>query len=661
MNLFIFLLLIPLSFAAGVTAPDCRGLATLIQGYEKDLGRSFIQNPQCNSLKTEDIVKTEVPLSEPKFLEGKLCHSLTAVDAELETLKLQEAVLTGIQKLKTTVAESKALVDSKNPKEAREAGRTFLSSLNAAQSLELVLNTNSPGKDRLPLIQRLKEVPEDKRADLKTFKEKITELCKENDIRNTDACNADLFKPSQETVVELNALLKNSKPDEDQVKKWKSMIAIKKKNAKPEDASYSFNEMRKEMESAFATLDKDNPLSKGHLSSIQKLSDFENAPGIPFVDDIHKIKDLKKNKIAQDRFSWLIQDAQKRQQYEIQSKMSLAWLEVMSTSPLNDKEKNDCALAKGDYNKATLCHEHLKEAKEKMNGTDRAYLENFLPTVETSINYEDSLARSSILCLAELKKTGSISEECYGKVHTELGSVQEKILQLNFLKENIAAENPDLVKLRDFALLKWGTQQCDQADASVDFCEDNLTLTKQAFLTVSDAMNISVLFAPKPEAEVKMKEICAREGEKKKSIEGLCAFFNPSKPDDTIVRARELQKQKDDERAPVVLEDTGRRDQETNDRWLGGGLGLFNQVMQGAMANRYFNNFNPYQYSYSPYQFNTTGLSTSDTLLFNARYYGGYSTYMSTPGYQTYTAFGSRTPLSPYTGISNYSSKYFSN
>jgi hypothetical protein len=652
MKSLVFLLFVSLAHAK---APDCRELGQIIEGYEKDLQRKFIQNPSCSSISAQEFAK-DLPVADKTFLEGKMCHSLSVIETELEKLKIEEAVLTGIDKLKKNLQAAKEEVETSKDEEAQKPAKTFVGSLNTAQSLEVMLKTEIRGGTSF--LEKLKSIPEETRADLKSFNERIAEICRKETDTLEDACNPKVFRPSSETVQELNALLKSANPTKDQVEKWAGMLAIKKKGSQ-EKSDYSFTAMRAELEETFKLLDQKSPLSKDHLKAIRKLDDFESAPGFPFVEDLKKLKNSTQSRLLSERFKWLVKDAQNRQQYEVQSKLSVAWLEYKSL--LGDSP--DCDLTKSLFSKAESCLEHFRKKEKELQGDARATVEKLIPALEASLKYEQELSRLEETCSLEIEKKG-LTENCLFEVNNQLGVVHDKILQLNLLKEKIGSENLDLMTMRNFALEKWGTQKCAVVSSNVDFCEDETTLSKEAMLTVGDMMDITVLYTPESQTSEKALALCDDADRKKTRVEvKLCEFFYARDPKKDVVVRQEAEKKKMEQEAEsvnVAAPDGGNADEALRDGWIRGGSQIMSDVLKYLYQVPAPAITNPVPYNYSPYFANgTQGLGFADALTLNARYYGGYSFYMPTPGYQPYHAFTKVPMTTPYSPAVFPTTQYF--
>lgn len=647
MNFILSLLFfIPLSFAG--TAPDCNGLGKILEDFEKDFQKKSID--QCDKLNHVDLLGSR-PVKYEDFLKGKLCLELGNIETQVEKLKAELAVLTGIDKLKTAVSSSKEKAENGS----RVAGMSFLSSLNTAQSLEVLLSTAL--KDGKMLVERIKELPQDKRLTHKDLLSQVQNLCKEEDKSQLNACNPKVFNPDQDAAREILDLIKNSKVDTTQVSKWQRMLAIKRKNAPSEESAYSFQEMQSELASAFRTLDRKEIMSKDHLKAIAKLDDFENASGFSFVEDIASIKDKKKTKLLSDKLFVLMGDVKLRQQYEVQSKMSVLLENYGSQFKLSPSEKSICDEAKIIYEKAKSCQEFL-EREQKSLAQDN--IKSHVSSLRASVDYISSLSEIEGQCREDLKSSGLLPSSCYEHFEKDMAQVQDQILQLNVLKERIGSENQDLMAYRNFALKKWG-EKCQKAESPIDFCEVTDTpgtISKDSFLTISDVMKITIVSQKITEDDEKVKALCEDTDKKKRSKyeEKLCAYFDDT-TSDIIMTKNETHPD-----GPVKAPDGQHKEAALRDAWIGGtalvvseGLKYFmprtNQTMMPPV--------NPYQYNFSAYGRPDATMGVADTILFNARYHGAYGYYMPTPGVQPYTAFGGSSMIGPYRSANVGTSTYF--
>lgn len=653
MNLLYLFLLIPLSFAD--SPPGCEGLAQILQGYEKDIHDKPMAS--CSTLTHQQIVGN-LPVLNPNFLEGKLCQDIYTIEAQLEQLKLEEAILTGINKLKTSVATNQAGTSNPNPTASRVAGMKFVDSLDTAQSLEVLLETS--GSDGKYVIEKLKALEPNQLLNQNDLALRVSEICRDENKSQQNACNPNIFKPGPEAARELIKLISETPSiTTSQISSWQRMLKIKRKDAKEGDEEYSFHQMKQEMTAAFAAIDNNQVMSKDHIRAISKLDQFENAPGLSFVEDITLLKDQKKAKIASDKFQLLMGDAKLRQQYEVQSKISVVWeSNKAKATSLTESQKADCDNAKNLYPLAKSCEQHLREANRNIGSQN---LEDFLDAIKVSINYADKLESADSSCKAELERTGSLSETCFAHINNDLAQVQDKITQLNLIKRRIGSENVEKMQFRNFALNKWADQNCSVVSSPIDFCEDNTSISKNALLTLSDSLKVAVLFTPKPEVNSEVEKVCEEKEEELKDKNtpeaNLCKFFN-----DTTSNIIETDNV-DESVSTVGVEapDGGHDEANTRDAWIAGGAKVLGALLPSLLPKvTPPPRVNPYPMNYNPYAGGLGAMGIADTIMFNARTQGGYGFYMPTPGLQPGTAFGASSSFSGYKAASVGSSKYFS-
>jgi hypothetical protein len=197
---------------------------------------------------------------------------------------------------------------------------------------------------------------------------------------------------------------------------------------------------------------------------------------------------------------------------------------------------------------------------------------------------------------------------------------------------------------------------CAVRESSVVECEDHplLKVAPEALNLISDVAGMSVVHS-NPATATDLEVLCE---ESSGSMEtDLCSFYD-SPPANPNVTDRPAPPSPD---SPYVeVRDARDPSREAFTEGLRNiGWGIVNQLQQRPLMypNPYLN-FNPYPYNYSPFA-GTGGMSPSDQILFNARFYGGYGYYTPTIGAAPYTAFP---VVSPYVqaGAGNTSS-YFAN
>lgn len=654
MKFLLLLLLSPFAFAD--SAPNCGELGKILQNYEVDLQKKSLNN--CSKVDVKKDIVREASVADTDLMSEHVCSDLATIESHLERLKNEDAILSGIEKLKATIQVSQAETANKSLPTAQVAGKTFVTSLNTAQSLELLVQSQTESG---PLLVELKKIPLDKRKSSSDFKAAMKQVCATRKAIEgmVDACDNSLFNPDEASINELNTLIENAPDIAAQIPTWQNQLAIKKVSG---DSAYSFTQMRSEMESAFSKLDRGESLSRAELKVIQNLDKFENAAGLSFVENIAKVKNEYKSQFAADRFRFLVEDSIQRQKHEIQSKTSqfYAGLDATKTSSLNETDRTMCNEAKTNYEQALACQHALKNNVDSSLKMDKQFNE-FLDGMVVSNNYLNKLYGISDECLEKVK-SGALLTSCINDFTDSQAKVKDQILQLHLLKDKIGAENEEMMKYRNFALQKFGSMSCYKENSSIEFCdEDNQTISPQASLLTDQMMNISVMFRESANKEENDKQLadtttavenlCNDDDKVKRSSleQRLCAFFEES-TEASSIRVEEPKK----DRPLTNLASQPRENHAVRDAWLGGANTIMNELTnfyRNKMANPIVN---PYPYNNGGYNAGAGPRGIADTILFNAKAYGAYGFYAPTPGFKPYTAFGASSGASlitPYSGV----------
>ncbi|MGE3608191.1 MAG: hypothetical protein AB7I27_01290 [Bacteriovoracaceae bacterium] len=625
--------LIPLlliSFAFAEIAPKCERLGNYIQEFDLNLAQSSPEN--CLQLDS-----TGLKAQDDKIFNEFKCENFSSIEAKLKDLESQLDYLTGLEKLKANIKAQKEKTADKNAPLAQEAGMNFQDALITAQSFELLLSAKDSEGNLL--FKELRKIPKDKREDLKSFGAELKKICKKN-FQDQAACNENFWRPNEAAIVEINALLDKKDSKDKEILSWQSSLQIQKTDNSP----YSFNEMRQDLEASIGDQGS-KPLTKAQLKAIQSLPDFKNASGLKFISSLAQAKKDLTAETPYAQFRFLAEDLKKRQEFEIQSKVSLLYGEFQDKLTNRDS----CSVAKVDFSAAQICLKQLKDLESGLQGSPQAHLKKLREVLEASINYHDSIDDLTSTCQKSVKMD---EVNCDRKISFNQAEIQKQIQSLNLLKDKIGEKNQDLMKLRNFSIEKFQKMDCAKKEASnITDCDAGLTLrtSKEANLLTADVMNISLVYA-KSENETDIQEICDDEEKKIIRKAQVCAFLTDTTPDKIETKNTEKIK-RDDYVAPTSAPDGG--NSPVKDAIYHGMTNLISEMMDQYQQQN--SSYSPYQYyNYSPYNNGAPLMSTSDSILFNARYYGGYGFYMPTLGYQPYQAFG---PYRPY-NLTN-SSTYF--
>ncbi|MFP5385751.1 MAG: hypothetical protein ACLGHN_06700 [Bacteriovoracia bacterium] len=652
MNLLLILLLIPLSFAG--SPPDCDELGKILQGYEKDIQKAHID--KCQSVKFSDLVKQDPPSQELEIFTNHKCSDFATIEAHIQRLVNERDVLMGFKKLKEDIKLAKDQTASRNAMGARAAGMSFVDSLNTAQSFELILNTLT--SDDKSLLVKIKALP----PTVTDLKAAVKELCNRKSTEQ-DACNPELFNPGAEAMREILHLARNNEITPANLESWRSAITIKRKNpSEGEEELYSFNQMQREMQQAFAALDSKEVMSKEHLKAIQSLDDFKDAPGLTFINNLQLHREEKKEKIISDRFLLHMGEAKARQQIEVRSKLSVAWQNLKTSLP--NVVSASCDAVKDSYDSVNTCLSDMKTAVRGI-GSDSLldiksnFIQRFFPAIDSSVNYINSLSATVTECSNQYKATGTFPESCFNTISKSEDALTQEILQLNALKSKIGDEKQDLMKFRNFALQKWQGQKCSIEASPMELCESSdvieANISKELFFTKSNAMDILMAIKPEDtEAEALAKELCLKDERKNtKNEDRLCDFFNDTTSDIVMTPPPTHPD------GPTDAPDGEHDKAAVRDALILNGSKMLGDVMRMMLPrNPTPPGVNPYPMNYGPFNGGRPPLGISDTIMFNARFQGAYGFYMPTPGFQPHT-IASGPAMSTYRAAVVPNSRYF--
>lgn len=666
MNFFILILLIPLAFAE--TAPGCNDLALMVEGYEKDLMKKGISPEICKDLdlnkmdqeakaKAQAEAKASPTSSEPIYTEEDIsffneykCSNFAVIENKISDLENELTLLEGFDKLKNDINEQKQKTANKDEEIAKEGGRNFVDALATAQTLDTLLTAQDENGEIL--LKRLLQVPLADRQDPEKLKIAFTQLCKGN---KGGSCNLNL-SPSQSTVDDINKLLEQPLSEET-LETWRSAIAIKQKDGK----QYSFSEMAKELKEAFTKLgNKDSSISRKELLAIQALPDFENVKGLEFLQDLKEHKGAE-NFITASQFKFLVEDLTNRQAFEMTSKISYLYAE--HKDQMDESQRASCKSAAHSLSTALSCMEILKDySKQKGQvGNPLSTLARVLKGLDVSKNYYSNLNEISQNCISANwmeDPTSNMREGCLNKINGDIAKLPKKISALYLLKEKIGSESQRQMNFRNLAVNKWAQCSENGKNSNIGECDTAFAgyISKEAISLSSDVANLSVVYKPNEDHLITAKAECSKDQKLTRQEERLCAFFNDTTSN--VLEGDIVKKNPDEYQAPTDAPDGGHNPQ--REAWVQGLANITREMVNQYQSNqnRYRPTINPYMYNYSPYNGGRPLMGISDSILFNARYYGAYGYYMPTMGFQPFTAFGKR-PTTAYTPYASSTSAYF--
>jgi hypothetical protein len=671
------ILFIPIHLAFAEKAPDCNGLTRIVEHYETSLLGTSLKGPvvggknkSCSELVASDFFQTpdgENPVVSETFKSHR-CSTLADIEASLAQLENEQAALMGFAKMisdiQTNHAQLKAASETRTPAaQIRRAGLDFADGVITAQSLESLLQ--SQDKSNVNFLLTLKSLPESERDTPEKLRIKINQLCRERTEISSlrDACH-ESFKPTEAAMGAIQELITHSRVTPEEINQWKEAMVIKKSD--DEDDDYSFNSLHDDITRAGRQILDRQRLEKIRngelimdretLKAMKSIPSFDSVAGLKYLDLKKKIPDSVR---AHD-FKFHLEDLGRRQEFELRSKLSLASLS------LGDDLPSECESIRisGDLRS---CHDKLKARVDALPGASnkKSDSDRLLGQIKVGIDYQTKISQFSTQCLSDLNRiidiqTRSIGGDCnlqkflgHGTTNEHLESVGKKILALNMLKEKIGEQESTNLAVRNFAVDKLASMpNCISKSESQLSCEQGSTIAPEANYLASEFLKVGILKINKPANDI--KALCEDKNIKFFKKEQLCAFNMAPNPNDNVI---DPKVKPETYMAPVDGPDTGYNP--TREGFING-LGIVANQLASSLAPKPNFNHNPFQYNYAPYQFNGPGLmSTSDQILFNARYYGAYGFYMPTQGYQPFTAFGTSSfgSYGPYASTSR--SSYF--
>lgn len=657
-----FLLLLIISAGAMAAGPDCNRLRTIAFDYDVAMKRKSLPSPACREETLPEVTVSDILLKE-QILESMRCSPLAVLEERVKTLENEITLIGGFQQLKTQIRNNKEAAAQENLTKAQRAARDFRRSLGTAQAFDLLMNTQGPQ----PILRQLKEIPEANRDTPAKLIQAMATLCSNRQGRERnaqDACSQQ-FSPDVDSVRELNALISTAALTDAELEGMRGALAIQK----PGGAAWSFREMYSELREAIPKIrDGRLTLTRTELNAIKDIPDFQDVAALPFLNVLKTAKAGMKIHTSLEKFKFVADDLKERLKVESRSKIAWLWSEVKDSGiTLTPEQRTGCSESLSNFDQARACWAAVAAAKETipaLNSDKKSFITKLEAGMNASMEYLDSFAAVS-LCLSpeegqttlQRANTGDELANCsaLNMLNDQLARKQNEVLIINGLRNKIASQNQRDMNFRNFAIEKLASMNCASRDVSIVDCEENdlAKVAPEAMNLVSDVLGLSIVHSNPAEA-TNLETICEAQGNAIE--EELCSFYE-TPPANPIVN---VPTPPSGESSYVEVRDARDPSREAFTEGLRNiGWGIVGQLQQRPqMYPNPYANINPYPYNYNPYM-GTGGLSPSDQILFNARFYGGYGFYTPTLGAAPYTAFP---VISPYVqaGAGNTSS-YFSN
>ncbi|HLT23358.1 MAG TPA: hypothetical protein VKZ84_07940, partial [Bacteriovoracaceae bacterium] len=491
------------------TAPGCQDLARILSSAEQDLQNSNAKS--CSELDISSLLPKEITSEATTFFNDNKCSPLYQIESKIAELENQEALLLGFEKLKNQISTNQEEVSTeKNQEKIQEAAKDFAQALNTAQTIEVMLDSQIPNKD-LNFLQLLAAEHPDQWATAEQLRSLTATFCQQvSDAGNLRVCSSD-FAPNDQTHTELRELLRTGSLSTEEATQWKNALSIEKEDG----SKYSFISMSDAIRESYTKLLNGETLSPPELESIRVLDRFRSSPQFSFA---RKLPAPEGNNLVQSKIKHHIESLKKRQEIEINTKMSV--VASLNKELLNDGEKASCSAVQVLTELDTTCMNALASslvrAKQTASNDQTAQLTEALNSFSRSHDYIKKLNELSAKCDENL-------QECAINVPLDLAKISDELSALRIIKEKIGSEQEQNMDFRNFALKKFNQNCSENIEATksiVEECNDTLaSMAPEMFKLSSSLMNISLLIDPEkiPSDDEKVKALCENEEVKKLS------------------------------------------------------------------------------------------------------------------------------------------------
>jgi hypothetical protein len=523
MRYLLLFLAIPF-MSAQAEAADCTRLKKIANDLEDKIERLRFTSPEynCNEMTPKDFDLPDDSVGFSKDSEWDYrCKDLSAMDAQLKSIENEIAMLNGITGLKNDISQGVVTLKKfTNPEMAKEATNKFMKNLAVAQSLELFLGTNNADSTNI-LSEIVKADPKEWES-YESFGKLVEKFCQANPIAGDSVCMKN-YKITQEVYEEINGFVKagsetSRKFNKRQIGDFSDALGVKKGKEK-----YSFNQL-----AADVKVGENGLFSKADLQKLKDLPPLSNSTKFDFLKEMKdSLKELKESEAlvgAQEipnRFSSLINDLKKRQQFEMKSKLSLVLFNNAGKIPADLKDKCDqareLAIPVGDCLEPLSKIPGLSETRAELNDRIEEFKYGEAHLVKLDEMLKDCIPDASLEYTAE---------KCDGIITSKLDDLVKKAAVLTKMRSKLLSASPELMTLRNFALEQLESNECMAAgESNIGECSQDVgTISREVVTLSGDAGDVLLLFA-KPEVETDISTVCAEKKEKVSHTDELCMLF----------------------------------------------------------------------------------------------------------------------------------------
>ena len=519
MRYLILFLAIPfLSAQAG--GPDCERIKKIASDLEKKIQSAHFTTEVCTKMDAKSLGLSEDSIGFSGDWDYR-CKDYSAIDAQLKSIENEIALLKGIESLKTEIIDGLKTIDqNKNQDQAKADSASFMKNLEVARSLEKFLATSNASGENI--LGKVATDPDWKtETDLNGFAKILMKYCggfpqKESVCEKGYALNEDTFKEIKDFIkVGKNTERKFNK---NQIKDLTNALAINKGEEK-----YSFEELAQGLKGVQAN----GLLAAEDIQMIKALPELSNEKSFDFLKNMKQsIKGIKesealvKAKSIPSRFSSLLNDLKKRQEWEMKSKLSLVLNQHESSIPEDVAE--ECTNARELKGSIENCLTPLKKSTA-LKSYEQAAVGDLISEFDYGQKHIAKLDQLLKECIPD--EGLAYPAKCEGYITQQMADLVAKSQVLNALKAKNIQADPDLVSLRNFALEKLHSETCKMTSEESNItCETGLgNISLQAIVLSAAAKDIIYVY-DKPATATSIDEICAAKADKINFKDELCAI-----------------------------------------------------------------------------------------------------------------------------------------
>ncbi len=626
MKLFIIPLAI-LSMSAFATAPDCKGLGSIISNLETDLQRSRLSD--CQKVFLKDQLKADEKL-DPEIEEhynGARCEPLGKLELDIQKIEGQLATLRALQEFskdlskKHQVLKKVPTTKELNKKVALQA-QNLNSGLKTAFTLESLLSIKDSS-----FIEELKERTSTGPLTQRDFDEVYKAKCASKAVGCTTMQELAPYLSDPNVLNEIGIVLKSSSLDKNGIEALKSSLKISTADGK--EMSYSdINAKLKGHAINLSQISAETKIETDVISVLKEIPDFAPQGNLSFIEKMNEAKNAVETKAIIDSFKYTSEEIALRNRMTQKSKMGAIINSINRGKTIPEDVKTAC----GSLLKPEVAPNTCLEKLENFVGTlDQAYESDkiALSSIRSLQDSNEQIEKFQSMCLneqqlinnAQTTTEGTVLRDCNQSFISEEAILAKKLNALNLVRSKLLSENKPIQDYRNFAIAKLDSNTCSKDSTMVSII-GNCSTTVSAGLTpvmeilTADVLNVAVMYRGRIDDSVDISEYCENENLKKTNDQlKLCEYLtaedklpnNPGSSNDSVS-------------APTDVDSRAGHDAKMNA--LQGAI----SNIAGALGQQNRTYYNPYNYN-NMYRSNYNPMTISDSLTYGSVMYGGYGGY----------------------------------